>query len=55
MENEKTKKFKQTKYDVLRELAEENRTRKILEILKGCYDLDEAVKKVEALLYIKEL
>ncbi|MBR6405277.1 MAG: protein phosphatase [Lachnospiraceae bacterium] len=36
--------------EMLRELAEENQTRKILEIVKGCEDLDEAIKKIEALL-----
>lgn len=36
--------------ELLRELAEENQTRKILEILNGCKDLDEAKEKVKALL-----
>ena len=36
--------------EMLRELAEENQTRKIAEIVKGCEDLDEAIKKIEALL-----
>lgn len=34
----------------LRELAEENQTRKILEILNTCKDLEEAKEKVKALL-----
>ena len=36
--------------DMLRELAEENQTRKILEILETCKDLDEAKQKIKALL-----
>lgn len=36
--------------ELLKELAEENQTRKILEILNGCKDLDEAKEKVKALL-----
>ncbi len=36
--------------EMLRELAEENQTRKILEILNGCNDLEEAKEKVRALL-----
>lgn len=34
----------------LRELAEENQTRKILELLNTCKDLEEAKEKVKALL-----
>ena len=33
-----------------RELAEENQTRKILEILRDSKDLEEAIEKVRALL-----
>lgn len=36
--------------EMLRELAEENQTRKILEILDTCKDLEEAKEKVKALL-----
>jgi DNA-binding transcriptional regulator GbsR (MarR family) len=36
--------------EMLRELAEENQTRKILEILNTCKDLEEAKEKVKALL-----
>lgn len=36
--------------EMLRELAEENQTRKILEILDNCKDLEEAKEKVKALL-----
>lgn len=36
--------------EMLRELAEENQTRKILEILKECKTLEEAEEKVRALL-----
>lgn len=36
--------------EMLRELAEENQTRKILEILETCKDLDEAKQKIKALL-----
>lgn len=36
--------------EMLRELAEENQTRKILEILEDCKDLDEAKQKIKALL-----
>jgi hypothetical protein len=36
--------------EMFRELAEENQTRKILEILDGCTDLEEAKTKVKALL-----
>lgn len=36
--------------EMLRELAEENQTRKILEILNTCNDLEEAKEKVKALL-----
>ena len=36
--------------EMLRELAEENQTRKILEILAECKDLEEAKKRVRALL-----
>ncbi len=34
----------------LRELAEENQTRKILDIIRECKTLEEAVEKVRALL-----
>lgn len=36
--------------EMLREVTEENQTRKILEILKESKDLDEAIEKVKALL-----
>lgn len=36
--------------ELLKETAEENQTRKILEILNGCEDLEEAKEKVKALL-----
>ena len=36
--------------EMLRILAEENQTRKILEILESCKDLKEAKEKVKALL-----
>ncbi|MBQ8942478.1 MAG: protein phosphatase [Firmicutes bacterium] len=36
--------------EMLRELAEENQTRKILEILNNCKDLEEAKAKIKALL-----
>lgn len=36
--------------EMLRELAEENQTRKILEILENCKDLAEAKEKIKALL-----
>lgn len=36
--------------DLLKQTAEENQTRKILEILRDSKDLDEAIKKVKALL-----
>ena len=36
--------------ELLKEVAEENQTRKILEILEGCKDLAEAKDKVKALL-----
>lgn len=36
--------------EMLREVSEENQTRKILEIIKECKDLDEAIEKVKALL-----
>lgn len=36
--------------EMLRELAEENQTRKILEILNDCKDIEEAKEKVRALL-----
>ena len=36
--------------EMLREVTEENQTRKILEILRDCKDLDEAIEKVKALL-----
>lgn len=36
--------------ELLKETAEENQTRKILEILNECKDLDEAKAKVKALL-----
>lgn len=35
---------------MLRELAEENQTRKILEILNECKDLEEAKEKIKSLL-----
>lgn len=36
--------------ELLLKVAEENQTRKILEILNSCKDLDEAKEKVRALL-----
>lgn len=36
--------------ELLREVAEENQTRKILEILNECKSLEEAKEKVKALL-----
>ncbi len=36
--------------ELIRELAEENQTRKILEILKESKDLEEAIQKVQELL-----
>lgn len=36
--------------ELLKEVAEENQTRKILEILNGCKDIEEAREKVKALL-----
>lgn len=36
--------------ELIRDLAEENQTRKILEILKESKDLEEAIQKVKALL-----
>ncbi len=36
--------------ELLKQVAEENQTRKILEIMNGCKDLDEAKEKVKALL-----
>ncbi|MCD8074733.1 MAG: protein phosphatase [Lachnospiraceae bacterium] len=36
--------------EMIRELAEENQTRKILEILNDCKDVEAAKEKVKALL-----
>lgn len=36
--------------EILKEVAEENQTRKILEILKESKDLNEAIEKVKALI-----
>lgn len=36
--------------EMLREVSEENQTRKILEILRECKDLNEAIDRVKALL-----
>jgi hypothetical protein len=36
--------------EMIKELAEENQTRKILEILEKCNDLEEAKEKIKALL-----
>lgn len=36
--------------ELLKEVAEENQTRKILAILKECKDLEEAIERVKALL-----
>lgn len=36
--------------ELLKQLAEENQTRKILEILKESKDLEEAIEKVKSLL-----
>nr|DAS65535.1 MAG TPA: hypothetical protein [Caudoviricetes sp.] len=41
---------KMTQAEMLRLLAEENQTRKILEIVKSCKDLKEAEAKIKALL-----
>ena len=41
---------KMTQAEMLRLLAEENQTRKILEIVKSCKDLKEAEEKIKALL-----
>ena len=39
-----------TAVELLKQVAEENQTRKILEILKDSKDLKEAIEKVEALI-----
>lgn len=36
--------------EMLREVTEENQTRKILDITRECKDLNEAIEKVKALL-----
>lgn len=36
--------------ELLKEIAEENQTRKILEILNECKDIEEAKERVKALL-----
>ena len=36
--------------EMLREVTEENQTRKILDIMRECKDLNEAIEKVKALL-----
>lgn len=36
--------------EMVKELAEENQTRKILEILESCKDIEEAKEKIRALL-----
>ena len=36
--------------EMLREVTEENQTRKILEIVENCKDLNEAKEKIRALL-----
>lgn len=36
--------------ELLKEVAEENQTRKILEIVEGCESLEEAKEKIKALL-----
>lgn len=36
--------------ELLKEIVEENQTRKILDILRECEDLSEAIEKVKALL-----
>lgn len=36
--------------EMLKELAEENQTRKIIDILNDCKDLEEAKEKIKALL-----
>lgn len=36
--------------ELLKEVAEENQTRKILEILRDCETLEDAIEKVKALL-----
>lgn len=36
--------------ELLKEVVEENQTRKILEILNGCKDLEEAKQKIKDLL-----
>lgn len=39
-----------TSGEIIKKLAEENQTRKILEILNNCEDLDDAKAKIKALL-----
>lgn len=39
-----------TGFEILKQVAEENQTRKILEILKESENLKEAIEKVEALI-----
>lgn len=36
--------------ELLKQVAEENQTRKILEIVEGCKSLEEAKEKIKALL-----
>lgn len=47
---ERTMDEEMTGFEILKQVAEENQTRKILEILKESKDLSEAIKKVEALI-----
>ena len=39
--------------EIIREIAERNRTLEILDILRECKDLDEAIEKIKALLINK--
>jgi hypothetical protein len=39
-----------TASELLKETAEENQTRKIIELMRECKDLEEAIQKVKALL-----
>lgn len=57
IQSEADKRVKKIKMDeemnaceLLKEVAEENQTRKILEILNNCKDLEEAKEKIKALL-----
>lgn len=47
---ERTMDEEMTGFEILKQVAEENQTRKILEILKESENLKEAIEKVEALI-----